>query len=164
MTYLEHLTPAEQQLLQDAIPNITALIAGADGEIDQAEKDWAAKLTHIRGFANPKDLQSFYDAVDAQFVVRFGEILKSLPTETKARQATLSERLAALNPILATLEPKFGYLLYHSFVTFAEQIAKASGGILGFGSVSHEERHIMGLPMLTAIPEPPKEEGEHDAI
>ena len=40
---------------------------------------------------------------------------------------------------------------YKGFVSFAERIAKASGGILSFFTIGPEEKKWIGLPMLTPI-------------
>jgi hypothetical protein len=158
MTQFENLTQGEIELLENAIPQIAILIAGADGNIDQDEKDWAAKLTHIRGYANPKALQAFYDAIDPNFNTKFGDFIQSLPKNTEERQAILNTELAKLNDIFPKLEPRFGYLLYQSFVSFAKQIAKASGGMLGFATISRAEKKWVDLPMLTPVEQPPHEQ------
>jgi hypothetical protein len=158
MTHFENLTKAEIEQLEQAIPQIAILIAGADGKIDQDEKDWAAKLTHIRGYANPKSLQVFYDAIDPHFNTHFTALTQSLPKNTEQRQAILSDALGKLNEIFPKLEPKFSYLLYQSFVSFAKQIAKASGGVLGFGTISRAEKQWIELPMITPVPQPPHEQ------
>jgi hypothetical protein len=85
MTQFENLSKGEIELLENAIPQIAILIAGADGNIDQDEKDWAAKLTHIRGYANPKALQAFYDAIDPHFNTKFGDFIHALPKNTEER-------------------------------------------------------------------------------
>ena len=55
------------------------------------------------------------------------------------------------NPVLATLHPSIGAILYKGYVSFAERIAKASGGILSFFTIGPEEKKWIGLPMLTPI-------------
>ena len=74
----------------------------------------------------------------------------------------ISDKLAKLNKILASLDNATAYALYKSFITFAEHIAKASGGFLRFGSISSQEKKWISLPMLNPIilVEPPVEEEE----
>ncbi len=151
---LKNLTAAESDLLLEAIPTITVLIAGADHVIDQKESDWAAKLTHIRSFVTsghnqnkPDDTNEFYAWADKHYHEKFDALLKSSPISTDI----LTQKLASLNPILAKLEHQFAKKLYHSFLSFAEHIAKASGGVLGFGSVSDAENDLIGLPMIHQI-------------
>jgi hypothetical protein len=159
MKNLENLTQDELLQLESALPQIAVLIAGADGTIDAEESAWADKLAHIRSYAGEKWLQAFYQQVDANFHIKFSDLVKSLPKDTATRQHCLSAELAKLNPVLAKLEPENGYEMYQSLQTFAKSIAKASGGFLGFASVSGEEEKWVGLPMLTPIAKPePKEE------
>jgi hypothetical protein len=92
------------------------------------------------------------------------ELIQSLPKDTEARNAAISEQLAALNPLLAKLDQHDGHLLYHSFLTFAEHVAKSSGGFLRIGAISKAEAKLMGLSMITAIAEPEEQEDtEEDA-
>ena len=158
MTHFENLTPSELQQLEVAVVQISVLVAGADGTIDAEEAAWADKVAHIRGYSGEEWLQEFYDQVAANFKISFNDMLKALPTDTALRQATLSTELAKLDPILAKLEPKIGYKMYHSYQTLAMSIAKASGGILGFGAVSRAEEKVVHLPMITPIAEPIIEE------
>ncbi len=154
MTHFENLSASELQQLEEAVVQISILVAGADGAIDAEEAAWADKLTHIRGYSGEKWLQEFYDEVATNFKIRFNDTLKTLPTDTALRQATLSTEIAKVNPILAKLEPKAAYKMYHSYQTLALSIAKASGGILGFGAVSRAEKLVVDLPMIAPIAEP----------
>lgn len=151
MDILNVLTDTEKSQLLEAIPAITILIAGADGEIDQDEKDWAAKLTNIRSFANNELLHEFYDAVGTDFESRLDAVLDLAPKTTEKRTEFLSEKLASLNPILAKLDPKVGYLLHKDFVSFAKHVAKASGGFLRIGAISSAEKKLIPLSMLDVI-------------
>ena len=157
MTHFENLTPSELQQLEIAVVQISILVAGADGTIDAEEAAWADKVTHIRSYSGEECLQEFYDQVATNFKISFNDMVKSLPTDTALRQTTLSTELAKLDPILAKLEPIVGYKMYHSYRTLAMSIAKASGGILGFGAVSRDEEKVVHLPMITPIAEPVEE-------
>ena len=165
MKNLENLTPAETLHLKKTLSHIALLIAGADGNIDAEEIAWADKLTNIRGYSGEKWLQAFYDDVHTDFLTDFNTTLKALPTETAARQQALALEISSVNPILEKLDPATAYKMYHSFMTFSESIAKSSGGILGFGSISRAESKWVGLPMINAIAEPshtPMVEEEND--
>jgi hypothetical protein len=48
--------------------------------------------------------------------------------------------------------------LFKGYKSFAERIAKASGGILSFFSIGPEEKKWVGLPMISAIVYNPDEE------
>jgi hypothetical protein len=154
MKHFENLSQEDLVALENAVPQIAVLIAGADGKIDVKEEIWAEKVTAIRGFAGDKWLNDFYDEVHANFAIRFRDLIKHLPTETAKRQEALSTELEKINPILAKLEAETAFKLYKSFKSYADQVAHASGGILGFHSVSHDEEVWLGLPMITPIEEP----------
>ncbi|MFM2266925.1 MAG: hypothetical protein RL757_366 [Bacteroidota bacterium] len=157
MEYFENLTDAELLLLQDALPYIAVLVSGADGEIDEEERNWAAKLSHIRSFANAhKELLPFYEQIQANFKSKFSEFLKDLPADATQRNARIGEILSPINAILPKLSPKLSYSIYHSYVTFAKRVAEVSGGFFGFGSITAEESVAMRLRFLTPIAEPPK--------
>ena len=157
MKNLEQLAPDDLQQLENALPQIAILIAGADGAIDHDEELWAEKVAHIRSFAGDKTLHDFYEQVDANFSIKFHDLQKLLPDDTAARQDVLSAALEKINPILAKLDASTAYKLYHGFVTFAKSIAKSSGGFMGMGAISRDEKQWIGLPMLHKIVEPSDE-------
>ena len=155
---LRLLTAEEFSLLKDAYAYITVLIAGADGNIDAEELSWAEKIVQIRTFAGDERLKEFHDVVNAELPAKIQQLIAELPTEVAARNAKISETLTGLNPILASLDPSLGSYFYKGYVSFAERIAKASGGILSFFSIGPEEKKWISLPMLTAIVYNPEEE------
>jgi hypothetical protein len=154
MKHFENLSQEDLVVLENAVSQIAVLIAGADGKIDAKEELWAEKVTQIRGFAGDKWLNDFYDEVHANFAIRFRDLVKHLPTETAKRQEILSAELEKINPILAKLEAETAFKLYKSFKSYADQVARASGGIFGFHAISHDEEVWVGLPMITPIAEP----------
>jgi hypothetical protein len=158
MKFLETLNQAELQQLEDAIPQIAILIAGADGTIDEEERQWADKLAHIRAFAGDKVLHDFYNEVHSNFSIRFNDMLKTLPKDLSQQQQILSDKLAILNPILAKIDPRVAYHVYKSMTSYAKSIAEESGGFFRIGSISKAEQKWINLPMLTPIEEPAKEE------
>lgn len=162
MKFFETLTQEELLHLENAIPQIAVLIAGADGKIDNEEKAWANKLTEIRSYAGNKVLHDFYEDIHINFLIKFNDLVKSLPTNTEERQTELASNLSHLNPILAKLDPRVAYHLYDSYLTFARSIAEATGGFLRFGTVSKAEKDWIELPMITPVPEPPREAEEED--
>jgi len=133
--------------LLDAIPLITILIAGADGEMDHNELKWAEKMTNIRSYDNNK-LQEYFKMVGERFAPRIDELIQELPDDTEARQAILSNRLAALNPILHKIDDFDAAIYYKNFRTFAKHVAESSGGLLRFLSIGPKEAELIELPML----------------
>jgi hypothetical protein len=154
MKHFENLSQEDLVVLENAVPQIAVLIAGADGKIDVKEELWAEKVTQIRGFAGDKWLNDFYDEVHANFAIRFRDLIKHLPTETAKRQEVLSTEIGKINAVLAKLDALTAFKVYTSFKSYADQVARASGGLMGFHAISHDEAEWVGLPMITPIAEP----------
>ena len=57
----EMLSEEQFDVTKKAITWITILIAGADGEIEKEETEWAKKIAHIRSYHNPNELTPFYE-------------------------------------------------------------------------------------------------------
>jgi len=150
-TKFKGITTEEYQSLKQAIVWITILVAGADNHIDQEEKEWAEKLTRIRSYANDETLHNFYNEVGSTFSEDLEKCIRELPADVEARNMELSQRIARLNYPLAQLSNKTGAKLYQSYVSFAEHVAKSSGGVMRFFSVSGDEKAVMGLDMLHEI-------------
>lgn len=146
-----NLSEDETKKLLDALPLITVLIAGADGKFEKEEMDWADKVTHIRSYKLKGELKDFYAEVHTNLMEKVQYFMDSMPSGVNERTIIISERLSDLNPILAKLDPSIGSKLYSGFVSFAEHIAKASGGVMGFFSINHAESKLIGLPMLSPV-------------
>ena len=145
------ITEDDQEILKQAIAQITVLIAGADGNIDTTEVGWATKLTTIRSYSYAEKLQAFYATVGENFVDDVNDLIKELPFETEARTKELSSLLEELNGVFDKLENRIAVNLYESFLSFAEHVAKASGGFLRFASISMEEKDLICLPMIHPV-------------
>lgn len=152
------LNDEEYKSLTDAISLITILIAGADGDVNKSELDWATKITNIRSYALPEDLNGFYGDVGIDFTERLDHYTHVTSNAVTVRMGEISDKLAKLNPTLAKLPPVLGATLYNSYKSFAKHVAKSSGGFLGFFSVGSEEDKWISLPMLTPIEMPEPEE------
>lgn len=145
------LKAEEYQTLIEAIPLIAILIAGADNDIDLNEKTWAEKIVKIRSYSNHFDLKPYYKDVDSQYSELFEKFLGSLSKDADSRSREISKKLVAINDIFIKLNMRTASQLYSSFIAYAEQIARASGGILRMMSVSKEESMYIGLPMIDPI-------------
>ena len=146
-----NLSEAEYAVLMDAIPQIAILIGGADGQIDLQEKEWAEKIAHIRSYSYEPELKPLYQDVDKTFKKKYEEIIKKLPTDLTARNKELSQALSVLNNVFMKLNMKHAALLYNGYLSYAEHIAKASGGFLRMFAVNESENDWVGLPMLDPI-------------
>lgn len=156
--HFDNLTKEESSKMLNAIPLITILIAGSDDKIDYNEKKWAVKLANIRTYSNPDELHDYYSHIGIDLSEQLKKYIDELPANTATRQQYISKRLTELNAIFPKLEPHFGAKLYDSCVSFAQHVANASGGFLGFGRVSKAESEWMTLPMLNPVLAPEEEE------
>ncbi|NNE28790.1 MAG: hypothetical protein HKN16_04110 [Saprospiraceae bacterium] len=145
------LPEEDLSLFLDALPLITVYIAGVDGKIKEGELNWAEKLIKIRQFDFPSALNTYYEMVDDRISDRIDELRKELPGDHEKRREIIEERLSKLNPILGELETHTANNFVASFRSFAKHVARASGGIFGFGSISEKEARIMKLEMFTPI-------------
>ena len=147
----QHLNTDEIDALVSAPVLITALVGGADGEVDREERNWSERLMRARTYSQPHLIQEYYRVVADGFLNKLDKALNGLPDEVDARSAVLSEKIGALNPILAKLDKDLAATLYKSFVVLAKETAKASGGFLRIGAVSAAEHQWVSLPMLTPV-------------
>ena len=147
-TIFETLLPEEYDLLKDAVPLITILIAGADGNIDSDERTWAEKVTNIRSYSLPEEYRGYYAEVGQNFGAHLDQLVTELPENIVDRQMEITRRMSPLNDILGKLEGKIAAAIYDEWRSFAKHVARASGGFLKFWSISKEEKKWIGLPML----------------
>ena len=147
----ERVSEEQFIILKDAIAWITALIAGADGDIDKEETEWAEKLTKIRSYANPNELTPFYQEVGLDFHDRLHHVLDTLPMGKKEREDILTSKLSQVNDAIKPLDNDLAYELYSSYLSFAKHVAKHNGGFLGFLSIDKDEEHLMHLNMIDPI-------------
>jgi hypothetical protein len=147
-SYLSNLSEQEQRMLIEAPALIAILVAGADHNIDDSEKEWAEKVTHFRSMKNDSILKDYYYEVDKLFLDTFNDYVKSLTDDAVERNKHIAVELKKLNDVFPKLDPGFAKELYDSFLTFADQIAKASGGVLGYAAVSAEEKEWAQLSMI----------------
>jgi hypothetical protein len=158
--YFRSLSEQDYTKLKDAIPLITLLIGGADGDLDQNEKEWAEKITKIRAYKMSEDLIGFYREVGVDYHDRLEQFIEELPDDVDERTAAISTKLEELNPVMASIDQTVAYHLYKSYKSFAKHVAKASGGLFGFFSIGPHEKALLGLPMLDPIEAPEDYEEE----
>jgi len=147
----QHLSTDEIDALVAAPVNITALIGGADGEIDREERNWSERLMRARTYTQPHLIQEYYRVASDGFLAKLDKAMDALPEDVEARSVMLAARIEALNPILAKLDQELAATLYKSFLVLAKETAKASGGFLRIGAVSSAEHQWVGLPMLVPV-------------
>ncbi len=146
----KHLTTEEFGTLRDTLPMIAALIGGADGDFDTKERNWAKKIANIYTFSKEDPLDGFFTKAADHFSEKAGAIYSQHP-DLEERNAFISEELAKLNDIFPKLETRLASKLYDSFLHFGKEVARSSGGIFGFLSVSPNETRLAKLPMVNPV-------------
>lgn len=145
------LTAEEYETLRQLPLWITALVGGADGVLDQTERNWAAHIVRIRTYAREGSFDEYYRHAAENFAEQLDALWQSLPSDAKTRNHLLAEYIAQANTILAKLPTPLAAVLYQSYQKLAEEVAKSSGGFLRMGAISPEENRWLKLPMLTPI-------------
>lgn len=127
---------------------ISILIAGADSDIDDAEINKAVETANWQHQKNDKDITHYYHEVAQGFEDKLKIIMQQLPTKTPLRNLQIAKELEKLNDILPKLDSGFAAKFYTSLITMAKNVARASGGLLGYLSISYEESKLIGLSMI----------------
>ncbi len=144
----ENLKESEVAVLLDAPVLVTILIAGADGNIDSKERKEAIELAKSKQSRAREQLIEYYKVVWDKFESRFNELIDTLPEDTEERNKEITRELRKLNFIFPKVDKAFSIKLYGSLKDLAKRIAEASGGIMGYLSVSYEEQKLMDLRMI----------------
>ncbi len=148
------LDDRDYQELINSISLITVLIAGADGDIDPKETEWAEKVTSIRSYSLPDGLKDFYQDVGTDFQERLDLFIDRYEGDTENRNRKISEVLAGLNLVFPKIKNReVAVSLYESLVSFAEHVAKASGGFLNWGAINSQEKKLISLSMIHPVEE-----------
>ncbi len=144
----ENLREDEVQIILKAPVYVAILIAGADGKIDKSERKEAVDVARSRQSRAREQLVEYYKAVGETFESDFNQLVDTLPEDVKDRNTDLEQELRKLNFILPKIDRVFAIKLYASLKDLAKKIAEASGGVLGYLSVSYEEKSLMDLKMI----------------
>ncbi len=144
----EPLRNDEIEVLLNAPVLVSILIAGADGKIDKTEKKQAIDVARNKQSRSREQLSEYYKIVGDRFEDSFSKLSDSLPSGTEERTQAVSIELRKLNFILPKIDKNFGIKLHASLKDLAKKIAEASGGVLGYLSVSYEEAKLIELRMI----------------
>lgn len=144
----ENLREEEVEILLKAPVLVSILIAGADGNIDKAETKEAIAIARGKQSRAREQLVDYYKLVGETFESRFNELVKDFPMKPEERNPMIIVELKRLNRILPKVDKNFAIKFYASLKDLAKKIAEASGGVLGYLSVSYEEAKLMELNMI----------------
>jgi len=144
----ENLREEEIDVLLTAPVYVAILIAGADGNIDKSERKEAIDVAHSKQSRAREQLVDYYKLVGESFETKFNKLIDELPESAEERNKVLTAELRKLNFILPKIDKNFGVKLHASLKELAKKIAEASGGVLGYLSVSYEESKLIELQMI----------------
>ncbi len=154
---LKTLSDAERERLLDVPIYITLYVGVADGTLDHEEVEWGEHIAEFRAQQEDALLARYWSDVDARFRKRFYQLRSELgvepdrPVDASSVMPQIEDRLRAVPPLYEKLPEGFAFELYESWRSYARHIARASGGILGFGAVTgEEERAILTLEEILA--------------
>lgn len=138
----------EIEILLDAPVLVSVLIAGADDKIDKTEISQAVEIANSKQARAREQLIEYYREVGVSFEEKFKKYVEELPDSSTARTDIITKELSKLNHILPKIDPTFAIKLYASLKDMGKKVAEASGGVLGYMSVSYEEAKLMELGMI----------------
>ncbi len=146
---MENLNADDKNTLYALPFYIATLIASADGNVDESEIKRAITVINLQTEKETYPaLTEFYNEVNQDFEDKLKIIISNSPLKPHERNMFLSKRIADANMVLQKLDPFFALKLYNSLRNLARQIAKASGGIFGYGSIGNEESKLLNLNFL----------------
>ena len=125
---------------------VFGLIAMADEEADQIEFDAFLKATHIFECFELEFVNSVYNSS----AIRCNELGVSLNDFESMARPLKAVRAILNNKIDPDIADQFCWSLLHTGV----QVAKASGGFMGFGKISKDEKEMLiTISMVLGIEE-----------
>lgn len=148
LRYLENLSQSQAELLLKAPILVGILMAGADGEIDRTEINRALQVAQDKATGADENVARFFAFASEDFEDKFKVILQSYASDSHIRNKAITEELRMLNDIWPLLPLQTAGSLYTSLLEMAQRIASSSGGIMGLGRVSEEEKEFVNLPMI----------------
>lgn len=139
----EKLSAEEIEFLRDVPVLASILVAGADDQIDIDEKRVAHELAHIKSYTSIEEFQCFFKEVSDVFPKRFEALLDKYPKVAKERNPQIRENLKKVTEILKKIDSIYAEEFIDSIEEMARYIAEASGGVLGYMSISRVERRAL---------------------
>lgn len=146
---LKHLTSTEIELIYKAPILVSILIAGADGTIDRKEIEGAFSLAEKNTSEGGSEVSVLYREIAQDFEDKLKILEQQYPYEAKQRNPLLVQELAQLNLIWPKVSIKFAREFYKTLLDISHQIARSSGGLLGYKTVGDEEAQYVELTMIT---------------
>jgi tellurite resistance protein len=147
ISFFNDLSAKDQAILADA-PILVAIWVGiSDNHFDQNEQLKAVQTLNVKSFSESPDIAAVYNSIENP-TQALTSVLDTLPKEVEAIKMEVKERLQSVKEVLSKLEPVFANDLYKSFRSVGVHVANASGGMLGLGSMSEDEKIALQLDFM----------------
>jgi hypothetical protein len=105
----------------------------------------AAKSKQMRA---REKLVDYYKEVATDFELKMEKMIKELPDDKDERNSDITIELKKLNRILPKVDKIWSVQFVASLKDLAKRIAEASGGVLGYMTVSYDEAKLVELKMI----------------
>jgi len=149
---LRNLNETEKDSLKTAPIYVGLLIASVDGEVSENELARIEDIIKTKTFSEQNDVHYLYtELANNDLLGNINTIFNGLGDSTEARVSGATEALKNLNSILPKVSPTYALQFRESLHDIAVEVAKASGGIFGMGSISDEEKEVLDLPMIDKV-------------
>jgi hypothetical protein len=146
---INKLSSDEQNILYALPFHIAIWIASADGHVEESEIRRAVSVIHLQsGKAASRPLSEFYNKVSEDLEDKLKILLYNSPKSENERTSYHSKKIVDANSVLKKLDRQFIVNLHNSLRELARQVAKASGGLLGYGSIGVEESRLIDLNLI----------------
>lgn len=150
MKYINEVSDAEMQILEDAFAWILLLLSTPKEKLNQIDYLEASHTIKVRGYEENHMFHRFYDIVNQRFDTSLHSWMSRVGV-SKGAAGEYERLLSQVNGIFAKMPHPVARQLYKDFISYAHRIANASGGILGFMRISKAEADLMKLSMITPV-------------
>jgi hypothetical protein len=149
---LRNLNDTEKLSMLNAPIQVGILIGCADGKLSEKELARIEQVIKTKTFSEHNDVHYLYvDLAKNDLSGTINKIFNELGATAEERVAGATMALKTLNSILPKLNPTYALQFRDSLHDIAVEVAKASGGIFGMGSISEEEHDLLELPMIDKV-------------
>ncbi|MFT5725031.1 MAG: tellurite resistance protein [Bacteroidia bacterium] len=146
---LRNLNDTEKQSLTNAPIVVGILIGCADGELSANELSRIEQVIKTKTFSEQNDVHYVYNELaNSNLIGSIETLFENLGNTSEERVQAATVELTTLNTILPKLNPTYALQFRDSLHDIAVEVAKASGGIFGIGSIGEEEKELLDLPMI----------------
>ncbi|MCU7549114.1 hypothetical protein OCK74_08305 [Chitinophagaceae bacterium LB-8] len=118
----DKLSGADRELLMKAPVMISVLASCSFGQVNEAQKNDAIKLAHLRQFTAPPLLQEYYKEVEKGFKKQYEEEVKLYFPFDEEKRNGLKREISKVNEVITKLDPFFGKLLLKSLEGYAKHV------------------------------------------